>query len=343
MKFLFNSIVIKNFGVFFLGILVGGFLHNNYHQLDKLGRYYERMNQFLTEYRENRVRDRLKKSLISQQQLTHPELFNPGDIIWFQGKFVATELMHNQLAIFDDLQFTNLRHFDPQSIGQKFYNPHFMAISPWNTLLLSDGWGSAIVEIKDLEGNGWKTFDGPDHSMHGPHGICVAQDGWIYVADSKKSRIVRFRDMDGKDWQVFADHQHKISYARQLICDEDGIWIANSYENLPGLNQGQGANILKISNFESGMTEEIFSLPYTNITGMLRIGNQFIWGEWIMGQRLVTGQLGHHITLELVPAQSLGVPYGMRFFPEQNLWLGTYFGSWDWQKDKGGLLSMKID
>lgn len=275
----------------------------------------------------------------------HPALHNPADIIQFQGKYVATELYKNRLAIFDDLQFSNLRHFDPQKIGKRFRSPHFLAVTPQNSLLISNGWGNSIIEIQDLEGKGWKEFHGFEPPFRAPHGICVDRDGWIYVGDSLNSRLVRFKDMDGTDWQVFADHEKKISYIRELHCKDDGVWISNSYEKREGLNPGNGSNVLKITNFPSGEVEVIHAVNDSNITGFIAVDDSLY-------VNLFKGQSVHEVKLtgkeslntdQIIRRGSigLGVPYGTYSAPEGDLHLISYFGKFDSPDNLGGFLSLR--
>jgi len=274
----------------------------------------------------------------------HPDLHNPTDIVFFKGKFVATELYKNRLAYFDDLEFTNLQHFNPQSIGKRFQSPHFLAVSPWNTLLISNGWGRSIVEIENLDGKGWKQFSGIGKAFYAPHGICVDKEGWIYVGDSLNSRLVRFKDMDGKDWQVFKDHDKKIAYIRELVCRDDAVWISNSYENRKGLNKGTGANVLKLSDFESGRVEEIYKVPESNITGIIPLNQSLITNLFAKPSTRQTDISQNPAeTKEIVKlgAISMGVPYGTFSMPEDNLYLSAFFGEFNDKSNLGGILSMK--
>ena len=260
------------------------------------------------------------------QTITHPQLNQPSDIVKFDGSYVASELRKNRLAIFDDLNFSNLRHFDPRSINKKFKSPHFMEVTPWNTLLISNGWGSSIIEIADLNGSQWKEFSGMGKKFRAPHGICVDEQGWIYVGDSLNSRLVRFRDMQGKDWQVFSDSDRKISYTRELVCNHDGIWISNSYEKRKGLNPGKGSNVLKITDFESGKVEIVWSVSNTNITGALPVNQtELLVGIWGNRQRLILADLSKK-TSSTFSASSLGIPYGTFKDQDNSLILVAHLG-----------------
>lgn len=274
----------------------------------------------------------------------HPDLLNPTDIIIFKGKYVTTELKTNRLTIFDDLNFTNLHHFDPQKIGKQFHAPHFLAVTPHNSLLISNGWGNSIVEIDDLEGNGWKEFKGVGKQFKAPHGICVDKEGWIYVGDSLNSRLVRFKDLDGKDWQEFSDLDKKISYIRELVCQDGAVWISNSYERRKGLHKGVGANILKLTDFSSGKLEVIHSVKSSNITGILPTENNLFINLFAKRSlKLLNLQKNTDKAKEIVAkdATGMGIPYGT-FSPEgKDLFLSTYFGELRNKENKGGILALR--
>ena len=68
-----------------------------------------------------------------------------------------------------------------------------------------------------------------DLSLNAPHGICVRKNGeWLYIADSLNSRLVRV-SLQSQRWQVFPDHDRRVAYGRQLLCREDGLWLAERY------------------------------------------------------------------------------------------------------------------
>ncbi len=282
-----------------------------------------------------------------QVQITHtyrhPELKNPADIIRYKNKFVVAELNTGRLAIFDDLKFYNFRHFDPKSINKSLGSPHFLSISPWNTLLISNGWGQSIIEIKELDGTGWKEFSGFDPGFRAPHGICVDTDGWIYVGDSLNSRLVRFKDMQGKDWQVFADHDKKIGYIRELVCREGAVWASNSYEQREGINPGVGANIIKITDFASGRIQEILPTPQSNTTGMMVVDQKILFGFFAL-TTIMGGIEGKPTLQEIAPPnyQGLGVPYGMFSWPDEGLYLATFFGQFEDKNNLGGFIRFHL-
>jgi hypothetical protein len=271
--------------------------------------------------------------------LTDSGLSQPGDVVRFQGRYVATELYKNRLAIFDDLALNNLEHFEPETINEQFRSPHFLAVTPWDTLLISNGWGDSIVEIADLEGNGWKEFSGIGRPLRGPHGICIDNEGWIYVGDSLNSRLVRFKDMDGTGWEVFEDAEQRISYIRELACRNGVVWASNSYENRPGLNPGEGSNLLKITDFESGRLEIVASFPGTNTTGVLPVDDDtVVVGLWGLMRRLTLVDTRSGDT-DLYARHGFGTPYGTYHDAETGAVLVTYVGrlSGEETRDVGGI------
>lgn len=254
---------------------------------------------------------------------------------------MAAELYRNRLAIFDDLAFSGLRHFDPLHIGKRFSAPHYLAVTPRNTLLVSNGWGSSIVEIADLDGSGWKEFSGRDRKFNKPHGVCADRSGWIYVGDSLNSRLVRFLDMEGRGFEEFADADRKIGYIRQMICADDGVWLANSYEKRPGINPGRAGNILRIHDFASGRVQEFAETPASNTTAVLPLPGGVLWAEWTGGHRIRIADRSGRNRDALIPDPELGVPYGFFHEPSERRILLAQFGSFDWQKQRGGILELR--
>jgi len=273
---------------------------------------------------------------------------NPSDIIRYNGKYIIPEIYNNRLAIIDsiDAKANEVTYFDGKNIGKEIKAPHNLAISPWGTLLVSNGWGSSIFEIDGLDGSGWQEFFGIDKKLRAPHGICVDKEGWIYVGDSLNSRLVRFKDMQGKDWQVFADHDKKISYVRQLVCNEDGVWAANSYEKRKGLNPGQGSNALLISDFNSGKVQEIVKVPGDNMVGVQPLDDQIaitLWHGYPNIGIFEKQNQNNVIKFTDFPLE-LGTPYSVYHESDKNRMIFAFFGA---LKDKGkanpgGLAELKI-
>lgn len=267
---------------------------------------------------------------------------NPADIIAFQGRYVATELLTNRLAIFDFPEFKGFEYFDPALIGESFQSPHYMAVSPTGGLLISSGWGSRIVQIDNLKGEGWESFSGVGKKFSAPHGICVDKDRWIYVGDSLNSRLVRFKNMSGEGWQVFKDVDRKISYVRKLLCRDDGIWISNSYEDRPGLNPGTGSNILRVTDFESGRAEELYTIDRANITGILPLsGGRLLVGVWGNLGKVAMIDLASR-ELSLIPRfrDGLGIPYGFWLNEVEQVLFVTHTGALDPDDGRTGAIAV---
>jgi hypothetical protein len=274
-----------------------------------------------------------------QQKIRNAYIEKPTDVIHFNGKFISTELKNHRLAIFYSFHSSQVDYFDPIIIGKKFHSPHFLAVSPWNTLLISNGWGKSIVEIDDLEGNGWKTFSGLENNrFNAPHGIAVdTAEGWIYVGDSLNSRIVRFKDMHGGQWQVFKDHEKKVAYSRQLVFKNGALWISNSYENRPGLNHGKGSNVLRIDDFGSGLVTEMYRNSRDNITGICPMEGILIVAVWGHKRRLIAKDLATGKEKTIADSRNeFGTPYGIYVNPLDGNIITTYFG--DFRQNIGGFL-----
>lgn len=258
--------------------------------------------------------------------VTDERIRNPGDIIKFKGRYVATQVFDHRLAVFDNLKAPDFDYFDPTRIGRELKSPHFLAIAPDGGLLITDGWGKSIVEIDEVDGRHWREFSGIGKKFRAPHGICVDEEGWIYVGDSLNSRLVRFRDMEGRGWQVFEDRDKRISYIRELVCRDGAVYASNSYEKRPGLNPGRGSNILKIEDFDSGEVEIVFELPDTNITGLLRLDDdRLLIGLWGARRRLALVDTAKSERTEFQRLE-LGTPYGMYYDAEAKRVIVAHIG-----------------
>ncbi|RTZ99752.1 MAG: hypothetical protein DSY89_07825 [Deltaproteobacteria bacterium] len=269
-------------------------------------------------------------------------LHKPIHILRFKNHYVTTELDEDKLAIFDSLDLSRVSYFDPVTIHRHFKAPHFMAISPRGHLLITNGWGDSIVKIEDIDGSGWQEFGGlPGSEFNAPHGICVDDDGWIYVGDSRNSRIVRFKDMKGSSWQVFKDVDRVIAYARQVICKNGSVWVANTYESIEGLNPGRGANVLRIDDFNSGKVHIIHTEKKTPITGILPLKDSLLVARW--GRKKNIAAIDFK-TGKLFPIKKshnrLGVPYGI-FKDRGNRIITAYFGSL--KTNFGGLVTLTVN
>lgn len=269
-----------------------------------------------------------------------PGVQKPSSILKYNNRYVITELQNNRLAILENLERGQVKYFDPKSIGKNFSSPHYLALTPWGTLLTSNGWGNSVIEIADLEGKNWREFSGKGKKMNAPHGICVDDQGWIYVGDSLNSRLVRFKDMNGADYEVFSDNNRVIAYARQLVCRENTVWISNSYEQRPGLNPGSGGNVLLIDDFESGEAKIVYENLQSTITGIMPVKDVVLvalWGDSqpIISKNLLNGQ-EEKIT---VPGNGLGIAYGFFKDDDNGRVLVTYFG--DFKDNDGGIVILE--
>ncbi len=273
-------------------------------------------------------------------------LFHPAYVRPVRGSYVALELLANRVVIGSDESFSRRRHTNPEAAGQHLASPHYFATHGDGSLLVSEGWGQSIVAIDPNDfSRPWQRFRGPKgERLNAPHGICTAVDGWIYVADSLNSRLVRFRDMQGRDWQVFPDNERRIAYGRQLLCRQDGVWLANSYEKRPKLNPGTGGNILRIREFASGAAEEVAAFPNENITGLAVAKNRWlIVGLWAKQRRLAIVDLSTGRTERVPrPPELSGPPYGLHLDTDtQRLWV-AYIGDIYKKQNQGGLALYRL-
>lgn len=236
---------------------------------------------------------------------------HPTHAIEWNGKIIATELLADRLAVMN-------KDWVVESYIENIDSPHFLAIAPNGALLVSEGWGSNIVSIDDLEGNGLLRLGG----FHAPHGVTYC-NGYIYIADSLNGRLVRVSDIQGANWDVFADYDHLVAYGRQLDCYDGVVYVANSYEPRPGLNPGQGGNVLRIANWDSGLVEEIVAKPFS-LNGLM--GSWFTsWGEdWSI----------YYGFRKFIERSGYGVPYGISII--QGRTVVSHFG--DFENNKGGFL-----
>ena len=283
----------------------------------------------------------LGEPVVYAGQLTHP-----AHVIRVGDEYLGGELFSNDLVLSESPRFESFRRMIlRENIKDKMVtlgSPHFFEPLGPKRVLVSEGWGSNIALI-DMESGAVSRFgDGQGRGLNSPHGICLdASHGWVYVADSLHSRLVRYKPGDTDPAEIFADHKNLVSYGRQLLCDEDGLWLSNSYEDREGLNPGRGSNVLHINDFESGEATVVADFPEVNMTGLARL-NQ----EW-----LVVGLWGAHNQLALVstngsssvalidPIAALpGPPYGLFFDAERSELLATYIGSIHDRAHPGGLV-----
>jgi hypothetical protein len=274
-------------------------------------------------------------------QATHGGvLLHPAQVIRMDGRHIAAEVYNQRLVIGNDASFSKLQHLDRQVLGSPLASPHFMHILDDDSLLVSEGWGRSVVSVSlPPAAPVLHRFNGPlGDTLRAPHGICRDAHGWIYVADSLNSRLVRFRDLQGSDWQVFPDNGQKVAYGRQLLCREDGIWLANSYEKREGLNPGRGSNVLRIRDFASGEVEQVVGFEDSNMTGLELIdGRWLLLGLWQANRLLMidTRDTSRRWHIE-PPAGMHGPPYGIFIDEQQHEVLVSYLGDIHGKKQRGG-------
>ncbi len=270
---------------------------------------------------------------------------HPADIIEFKGSFWITELLSNQIIESDLSLSKTLKNVSHPSPKKNFSSPHYLATDD-NSLFISGGWGRSIYAF-DQSLKNFKEFTHTDDSdifkLNAPHGVC-RQDDWLYIADSLNSRLIRIDINSSDKIEVFADHDKLIAYGRQLLCEKDSVWLSNSYEKREGLNIGNGANVLKISDFDSGKAEIITEFPNTNITGIyLHQQRYLITAQWHTNSISIfdTKQKEHYGYIEL-PQPYAGVPYSI-FFSEQTKRIYiTFIGDIYNKQNKGGIAVYSI-
>jgi|TARA_Y100000294_G_scaffold177778_1_gene204807 hypothetical protein len=270
--------------------------------------------------------------------LTHPaQVIRVGDD-YLGGELFSNDIVLSESPGFDPHRRLVLREKDKAlTLG----SPHFFEVLDPKRVLVSEGWGSNIALIDMDSGEVRRFGDRGGRGLNSPHGICHdAGSGWAYVADSLHSRLLRYRPGDGGPAEVFADHKKLVSYGRQLLCDEDGLWLSNSYEDREGLNPGEGSNVLHINDFASGEATVIASLPEVNMTGLARLNQRWlVVGLWGAHNRLaLVSSDGSWPVMLMDPITALpGPPYGLFFDRERSELLATYIGSIHDRAHPGGL------
>jgi hypothetical protein len=280
-------------------------------------------------------------SSVKDQVLQHP-----AHVMKIGSRYVATELYTKRLVTATSADFSSPQYIDQASLGATLASPHFLSKATDGGLMVSEGWGSGIVHIADINDRRYTRYQGPKNDrMNAPHGVCVSSDGWIYVADSLNSRLVRFRDMKGRDWQIFGDVNRRIAYGRQLLCRDDGVWLVNSYERREGINPGQGSNILWIQDFSSGKVDEVASFPKTNATGLAVLDDRWlIVGLWLGKNKLIMIDLmgkKEHQYIEK-PEGIAGPPYGISVDETGKELYVSFIGDLHNRKNTGGLVTYTI-
>ena len=281
----------------------------------------------------------LGKPIVYSGNLQHP-----AQVIRLGDRYLAGELFSNELVLSESLGFENherlvlrdKKHHSVITLG----SPHFIDAFDTSRALVSEGWGSNVALVEIASGEVSRFGNAGGRGLNAPHGICFdAASGWIYVADSLNSRLVRYRPLDTSPAEVFADHEELVSYGRQLLCEEDGLWLSNSYEDRDGLNPGNGSNVLHISNFSSGKASVVAHFPEVNMTGLVRLNkNWIVVGLWSAHNQLALVSTDGGVVKPIQPINDLpGPPYGLFFDEDRSELLATYIGSIHDRAHPGGL------
>ena len=242
-------------------------------------------------------------------------LDHPAHVVRFRDFYIAAELFNERLAVADGEDFSNTVYVDKTKTGTSLRSPHFIAPSNEPGIFFSEGWGSGIIHIPNAEHAEITRYPGPSNQrFNAPHGVCQAKDGWVYVADSLNSRLVRYRQPGGSPFEVFADHDRQVGYGRQILCRDDGVWLSNSYEKKEGINPGEGSNVLRITDFDSGKAEVMVTFRRANMTGIGIIEDRWLlvglWSDTM--QTLMVDLQGREKMSRLPRPDTIpGPPYGI--------------------------------
>ena len=271
----------------------------------------------------------------------------PSDILFHDDKIWLTELRGNRVSAYPLSAFSDPDLATPITSSSKINSPHFLT-SNGNLMFVSAGWGEDIYKKSAAVDSEFEVTDFSPLTLKAPHGLCI-KDGWLYVADSLNSRLVRKKLesdlLTNIEPQIFSDTQSKISYVRQIRCDEAGVWLVNSYENRPGLNLGKGSNILLVKNFMSGEVDIKYESLTSNATGMELInGRYLIVGLW-QANKIVMLDLKNRdnelLELEL-PKPYAGPPYGMNYSAEDKKLYVAFIGDLYKEGNFGGVATYDI-
>ncbi|MBT8114873.1 MAG: hypothetical protein KJP04_05815 [Arenicella sp.] len=234
-------------------------------------------------------------------------LRHPTEMIYTNGEFWLAQLRDSQLYTLSDVA----GELKPVDSVAPIASPHFMAADK-RGVYISEGRGDSIrFYAFDGSANGEAVDVGL--TLNRPHGLCIDKAGWLYIADSVNSRLLRHHLRDGTT-QVFADHARRIAYGRQILCRDDGLWLSNSYEKAFPLNPGQGGNVLRITDFDSGESEVILAFPGGNVTGLTILDDRLLLvGRWWPVRDIQQFDLREQRLLEPLFASNieLDAPYGM--------------------------------
>jgi len=278
------------------------------------------------------------KPIIEVSLIDYKTGFNhPADLIEFNDQFIVAELLDKRIAISDKNLNIPKQYLKHPIEKNKFRSPHHVAIDKKN-LFISAGWGKSIYQFD-------KSFtqftEHPTNALrlNAPHGIC-RQDKWLYIADSLNSRLLRVDLNNTEKYEEFSDVDSLIAYGRQIQCTKDAIWVSNSYEKREGLNPGNGANVLKISDFNSGKAEVIAEFPNTNITGIYLHNDRFLFtAQWHGNKISVYDTLKKQYLEQTIklPKGNPGVAYGIYYSNNTNKLYIAFIGDIFGKQHKGGI------
>lgn len=257
----------------------------------------------------------------SKQEAELPELIlvaeynegmeHPTQLIFSENKAWLAQLNAKSMSVFG--AFPRDSTLQELASDTPIESPHFMVAND-DGVFVSEGRGTEVSFFPhDISKPGRSIELSLDKPMQRPHGVCIDDDNWLYVADSVNSRLIRTHLIDGKT-EIFADVDRKIAYGRQLLCRDDGIWVANSYEKAFKLNPGNGGNVLRITDFSSGQVETIVSFPKNNTTGIEVINDRLLLiGRWSGARDIVMFDLLEQqlIGTLFTSTVDLDAPYGM--------------------------------
>jgi hypothetical protein len=248
----------------------------------------------------------------------------PTQLILSNGVAWVAQLHATALLVFED--FPNMESKRELASDSAIESPHFMVANE-HGVYVSEGRGAEVSFFPhDLNRPGKALALELNIPMHRPHGVCIDNDNWLYIADSVNSRLIR-TNLDRAVTEVFADVDKKIAYGRQLLCRDDGVWIANSYEKAFKLNQGNGGNVLRISDFSSGRLDTVVSFPHNNTTGIEIINDRLLLiGRWSGARDIVMFDLLEQqlIGTLFTSTPELDAPYGM-YLDTKNRYLYVAF------------------
>lgn len=273
------------------------------------------------------------------------DIEHPAHVIQYAGRRWAAEVISNRVVSWP---IGGIREQTTVSAGtgvDPLVSPHFLDVIGEARLLVSEGWGQ---RIRIVDSNSMRFIDLPtpsDLSLNAPHGICTSEDGeWLYIADSLNSRIVRV-SLQSVRWEIFPDHDRRVAYGRQLLCRQDGLWLANSHEDRVGLNPGVGSNVLRITDFASGRSEVMAAFADTNVTGLEVVDDRWLLvGLWGQRQTIGVVDLLSESAVTYLPRREDigGPPYGFFFDKLSRELLVAYLGDIRDRSQTGGFAVYQV-